>query len=58
MATVPSTPFPRENGYPTTDRRSFDSDWHRDLMFDLIQTLQVWYAGVRLSGRLRNPARR
>jgi Uma2 family endonuclease len=30
--------------YPTTDGKPFDSDLHRDLMTDLIETLKDWFA--------------
>jgi hypothetical protein len=45
MATAASTPVPWKNGYPTSDGKPMaETDWHRDLMNVLIQTLQVWYA--------------
>jgi Uma2 family endonuclease len=49
------TQVPVRNGYPTSDGRPFDSDWHRDLMFALIQMLDDWYAAdpsVYVSGNL------
>ncbi len=55
MATAASTTVPRKNGYPTSDSKSLDSDWHRDLMIDLIRTLKVWYSAqprVYVSGNL------
>lgn len=41
--------------YPTSDGKPFDSDWHRDLLAELIDTLSVWFAGqprVYVSGWL------
>jgi Uma2 family endonuclease len=56
MATAPSTPTPWKNGYPTSDGKPMaETDWHRDLMNALIQTLKVWYAAqsrVYVSGNL------
>jgi Uma2 family endonuclease len=56
MATAASTPVPWKNGYPTSDGKPMaETDWHRDLMNVLIQTLQVWYAQqqrVYVSGNL------
>jgi Uma2 family endonuclease len=56
MATAPSTPVPWKNGYPTSDGKPMaETDWHRDLMNALIQTLKVWYASkprVYVSGNL------
>ncbi|HZU36890.1 MAG TPA: Uma2 family endonuclease [Gemmataceae bacterium] len=56
MATVRSTSVPWKNGYPTSDGKPMaETDWHRDLMADLIQTLKVWYASrprVYVSGNL------
>ncbi|HEY7426234.1 MAG TPA: Uma2 family endonuclease [Gemmataceae bacterium] len=56
MATVPSTPTFWKNGYPTSDGKPMaETDWHRDLMNALIQTLKVWYAAqsrVYVSGNL------
>jgi Uma2 family endonuclease len=54
MATV-TTSRARYNGYPTADRRALDSDWHRDLMNILIETLTAFYAAnsrVYVSGNL------
>ncbi len=46
----------REIEYPTTDGKPMaETDWHRDLMQTLIQTLKVWYAAqprVYVSGNL------
>jgi Uma2 family endonuclease len=55
MATAPSTTVPWKNGYPTSDGKPIDSDWHRDLMNALIKTLKVWYTDQRrvyVSGNL------
>lgn len=56
MATAPSMPIPWKNGYPTSDGKPMaETDWHRDLMLALIQTLKVWYAAqprVYVSGNL------
>ncbi|MHB1423517.1 MAG: Uma2 family endonuclease [Gemmataceae bacterium] len=56
MATAPATPVPWKNGYPTSDGKPVaETDWHRDLMNALIQTLKVWYASkprVYVSGNL------
>lgn len=45
---VPITQEPavfRGNGYPTSDGRPMaETDLHRDLMLDLIETLKEWYA--------------
>ncbi len=55
MATAPST-VSWKNGYPTSDGKPMaETDWHRDLMNALIQTLKVWYAAqsrVYVSGNL------
>jgi len=56
MATAPSTTTAWKNGYPTSDGKPMaETDWHRDLMNALIQTLKVWYAAQRrvyVSGNL------
>jgi Uma2 family endonuclease len=56
MATAPTIPIPWKNGYPTSDGKPMaETDWHRDLMIALIQTLKVWYATqprVYVSGNL------
>jgi Uma2 family endonuclease len=56
MATASSTPVPWKNGYPTSDGKpAAETDWHRDLMCDLIDTLKVWYTNeprVYVSGNL------
>jgi Uma2 family endonuclease len=56
MATAPTMPTPWKNGYPTSDGKPMsETDWHRDLMIALIQTLKVWYAAqarVYVSGNL------
>jgi Uma2 family endonuclease len=45
MATAPSMPVVWKNGYPTSDGKPMaETDWHRDLMLVLIETLKVWYA--------------
>jgi Uma2 family endonuclease len=52
IVTVPD----QTNDYPTTDGRPMaETDWHRDLMMDLILTLQAFFAGddqVYVSGNL------
>lgn len=52
IAVIPN----RTNDYPTADGRPMaETDWHRDLMMDLIQTLQAFYAHedrVYISGNL------
>src|SRR5215831_13949927 len=56
MATAPLTIPPWKNAYPTSDGKPMaETDWHRDLMIALIQTLKVWYAAqsrVYVSGNL------
>jgi Uma2 family endonuclease len=56
MATAPSAQVSWKNGYPTSDGKPMaETDWHRDLMNALIQTLKVWYATkprVYVSGNL------
>jgi Uma2 family endonuclease len=56
MATVPTDAAPWKNGYPTTDGKPMaETDWHRDLMLRLIETLKVYYAAqprVYVSGNL------
>jgi Uma2 family endonuclease len=55
MATSPRSPLGREVDYPTSDGRAADSEVHRDLMWDLIQTLEAYYAAdpmVCVSGNL------
>jgi Uma2 family endonuclease len=56
MATVPSPPPVSPNDYPTSDGKPMaETDWHRDLMLDLIETLKLFYAGsprVYVSGNL------
>lgn len=38
-------PAARGNGYPTSDGRpTAETDLHRDLMLDLIETLKAWFA--------------
>ena len=45
MATAAERPMVWKNGYPTTDGKPMaETDWHRNLMLDLIQTLKLWYA--------------
>ena len=56
MSIVPS-PMPRVgNGYPTSDGKPMaETDYHRDLMMDLIATLRAYYAeqeNVYVSGNL------
>lgn len=47
---------PLTNDYPTSDGKPMaETDWHRELMFDLIKTLEEWYADhpmVYVSGNL------
>ncbi len=56
MATIPRKPVGREPDYPTSDGRPMaETDWHRDLMLDLIETLKVRFASdlmVYVSGNL------
>jgi Uma2 family endonuclease len=56
MATAPPTTVPWRNGYPTSDGKPMaETDWHRDLMNALIQTLEVRYVDqprVYVSGNL------
>jgi Uma2 family endonuclease len=56
MATVPTDAAPWKNGYPTSDGKPMaETDWHRDLMQDLIQELKAHYAAqerVYVSGNL------
>jgi Uma2 family endonuclease len=56
MATVPTNAVPWKNGYPTSDGKPMaETDWHRDLMLRLIETLKHYYAAqerVYVSGNL------
>jgi Uma2 family endonuclease len=56
MATVPEIDRRLFNDYPTSDGKPMaETDWHRDLMLDLIQTLKAWYtsnSNVYVSGNL------
>lgn len=56
MATVPTDIPVVNNGYPTTDHRPMaETDWHRDLMLTLIETLKWQFAGfsrIYVSGNL------
>jgi len=56
MATVPTNTASWKNGYPTTDGKPMaETDWHRDLMLRLIETLKHYYAAkqrVYVSGNL------
>jgi Uma2 family endonuclease len=56
MATVPHTPQLGNPDYPTSDGKPMaETDHHRNLMVDLIQTLQAWFAAeelVYVSGNL------
>jgi Uma2 family endonuclease len=56
MATVSHPDRRLFNDYPTSDGRPVaETDWHRDLMADLIQMLKAWYAShsdVYVSGNL------
>lgn len=55
MATLRSLPV-RTNAYPTTDHKPMaETDLHRELMFQLIKTLQEWFKDepmVYVSGNL------
>lgn len=56
MPTAIRQPRSGTNDYPTSDGRPMaETDWHRELMNDLIKTLQAFYAGdpmVYVSGNL------
>lgn len=56
MGTQPPPPVTWKNGYPTSDGKPMaETDWHRQLMVHLIQTLELWYADqprVYVSGNL------
>jgi Uma2 family endonuclease len=56
MATVPDIPMLGNPDYPTTDGKPMaETDWHRDLMLDLIETLKARYERQRrvyVSGNL------
>ena len=56
MAVVEETRVLGNPDYPTTDGKPMaETDWHRNLMADLIQTLKDWYARqerVYVSGNL------
>jgi Uma2 family endonuclease len=56
MASVAEFPMLGNPEYPTTDGKPMaETDWHRDLMLDLIETLKVWYEAqqrVYVSGNL------
>ena len=56
MATAPANAAYWTNGYPTSDGKPMaETDWHRDLMLRLIETLKVYYAAqqrVYVSGNL------
>ncbi len=56
MATVPQRTAAKEPEYPTSDGRPMaETDWHRDLMVELIETLKMRYASdpkVYVSGNL------
>jgi Uma2 family endonuclease len=56
MGSVPPLPDVLLNDYPTTDGKPMaETDWHRNLMFALIETLKVFYAAKRrvyVSGNL------
>ncbi len=56
MSTAARTTFVSGNGYPTSDGKPMaETDYHRDLMLDLITTLQGYYATdplVYVSGNL------
>jgi hypothetical protein len=55
MATSRRISGDREVDYPTSDGRASDSEVHRDLMWDLIQTLEDHFAAdpmVHVTGNL------
>ena len=56
MGSVPPHPEVLKNDYPTSDGKPMaETDWHRDLMLDLIETLKIFYAAqkrVYVSGNL------
>jgi Uma2 family endonuclease len=56
MSTAEPMMVPAKNGYPTSDGRPMaETDHHRELMFDLIKTLQARYADnpmIYVSGNL------
>jgi hypothetical protein len=55
MATSRRAAGNRKIVYPTSDGRATDSDLHRDLMVDLIQTLEDHFAAdpmVHITGNL------
>ena len=56
MATAPRSKLGRQVEYPTSDGKPMaETDYHRDLMVDLIQTLEVHFAAdpmVYVSGNL------
>jgi Uma2 family endonuclease len=56
MATIPQRTVSTEPEYPTSDGRPMaETDWHRDLMVELIDTLKMRYAddpSVYVSGNL------
>ena len=56
MATVSGSAQRKTISYPTSDGKPMaETDWHRILMIDLIQTLENWFAGdpkVYVSGNL------
>jgi Uma2 family endonuclease len=67
MATAPDRTKYLTNDYPTSDGKPMaETDWHRELMLDLIEELKFWYAARRrvyVSGNLflfyvRNDRRR
>jgi Uma2 family endonuclease len=56
MAVGAASPVPKAISYPTSDGKPMaETDWHRILMIDLIQTLDGWFAkdsNVYVSGNL------
>ena len=56
MATVSTARVMLDNGYPTSDGKPMaETDWHRDLMVALIQTLTAFFTEqprVYVSGNL------
>src|SRR5262245_46282010 len=56
LSTLSGCALSSKNDYPTTDGKPMaETDYHRDLMLDLIKTLQAYYAAqkrVYVSGNL------
>jgi Uma2 family endonuclease len=48
MSTMPVSAYPSDKGYPTTDGRpAAETDWHRDLMGELIDTLRTHFRNIQ-----------